>query len=618
MCRGHTPIFPTNGSSRKSKTYPKEQNRQHCKQQVLPHLLRHKHLPRHGPISWPNFGTEAFASGPEWPSAPMETTYMPQNPWTGALPQWMPEELSRMTINEPSLQLPHTLEPPDIMDLDYQNPMQAHSSGTTYPFFTVGDGVEFEGVVSQPTPRIPSLTCTVQNPQPIPQSEIPRRSAQQNPGVSSYSDEAWEAIRPIFRDLFITQRCTLPQTSMIRELVHHFTATKKRHWPDCVKNKTTATGTNSQILSHQVPGSSQSQTRPKKAISTLIRKHDAIPNPTDETPVALNRPERADTLKAIIGNLLHDKVFNKAQDPARFSSPNQLSLIWDICRILQGLCLQLRHRDTSYVESFIHSLQDISSVAGKTHHVGMTALLESLLGISPCDLQDTMRISFLCTARALSSRLGPATQQSWNLGRHMLGLEETEQKFGLCHDYTINLLRNYASAAHYIFHDNELARDLAKRLWERTWSAYGNDETTLSWSVKAQGMAEAAKMRALLCCINHENKRKSNGEMKRFRRKMKLKGRKARRRFRATLESPPDPRNAKQAIDYLEKTVGRLDSSEWDCKFVKAGLLDILGGLKLEFCPKEVQGAAKSHREEGKGIRLEIATNELRVGTMDI
>lgn len=179
-------------------------------------------------------------------------------------------------------------------------------------------------------------------------------------------------------------------------------------------------------------------------------------------------------------------------------------------------------------------------------------------------------------------------------------------------------MRNYASAAHYIFHDNELARDLAKRLWERTWSAYGNDETTLSWSVKAQGMAEAAKMRALLCCINHENKRKSNGEMKRFRRKMKLKGRKARRRFRATLESPPDPRNAKQAIDYLEKTVGRLDSSERDCKFLKAGLLDILGGLTLEFCPKEVQGAAKSHREEGKGIHLEIATNELRVGTMDI
>ncbi|KAL2671570.1 hypothetical protein Neosp_014160 [[Neocosmospora] mangrovei] len=577
------------------------------------------------PLSWAGFGDETFASGPEFPSGSMETSYLPQNPWTGAIPQWMPEELSRMTINEQPLQLLQSLEPPDIMDLDYQNPMQAHSSGINYPFFTVGDGVEFEGVVPQPTPHIPSLACTVQNPRLVHESEIPRRSAQQNPGVSSYSNEAWEAIRPIFRDLFITQRCTLPQTSMILELVHHFTATehsyntrKKRHWPDCVKNKTTATKTNSQILSQQVPGSSPSQKRPKKvmgrhpsppkyeirvlgsvpralppylyksqttlllcvdkfvkgfydsqadidslsnpnefgdytmmleewewhvlrtrcqAVSTLIRKHDAIPNPTDETPVALNRPERADTLKAIIRNLLHDKVFNKAQDPLRCSSPNQLSSIWDICRILQGLCLQLRRCDTSYMESFIHSLQDISSVAGKAHHVGMTALLESLLGISPCDLQDTMRISFHCTARALSSRLGPrhpAVLESWTsyarywdpkclqeasfMSSYREGLQETEQKFGLCHDYTINLLRNYASAAHYIFHDNELASDLAIKLWERTWSACGSGETPLSWSVKAQGMAEAAKMRALLCCINHENKRKNNGEMKKFRR----------------------------------------------------------------------------------------------------
>ncbi|KAI8713726.1 Clr5 domain-containing protein [Fusarium sp. LHS14.1] len=590
------------------------------------------------PLSWAGFGDQTFASGPEWHPAPMETTYVPENPSTGAIPQWMSEELSQMTINEQPLHLLQSLEPPDIMDFDYQTPTQAHSLGIIYPFFTVGDGVEFEGVVPQPTPHIPSLACTVQNPQPIRESDTSRRSAQQNPGVSSYSDEAWEAIRPIFRDLFITQRCTLPQTSMILELVHHFTATensfntrKKRHWPDCVKNKTTAAGTNSQAHSHQVPGSSQSQTRPKKvmghfpsppecvvrilgsvpralppylykgqtilllcvdkfvkgfydsqadieslsnpnesgdytmmleewewhvlrtrcqAVSTLIRKHDAIPNPTGKTPVALNRPERADTLKAIIGNLLHDKVFNKAQDPVRCSSPNQLSLIWDICRILQGLCLQLRRCDTSYLESFIHSLQDMPSVAGKTHHVGMTALLESLLGISPCDLQDTMRISFLCTARALSSRLGPrhpAVLESWTsyarywdpkclqqasfLSSYRKGLEETEQKFGVCHDYTINLLRNYASAAHYIFHDNKLANELATRLWERTWSACGNDKTTLSWSVKAQGMAEAAKMRALLCCINHENKRKSNCEMKKFRRKMKLKGRKARRRF---------------------------------------------------------------------------------------
>ncbi|KAI8656231.1 Clr5 domain-containing protein [Fusarium sp. Ph1] len=669
------------------------------------------------PPSRAGFGDETFASGPEWPSAPMETAYMPQNPWTGILPQQMSEELFQMTINQQSPQLLQSLEQPGIADLDYRNLVQAHSSGITYPLFTAGNGVEFEGLLPQPTPHIPSLACTAQNPQQIGESQI-LRSAHWNPGVSSYSDEAWEAIRPIFRDLFITQKCTLSQTSMVLELVHYFTATedsfntrKRRHWPDCVKNKTTATGTDSQILSHQAPGSSQSQQRPKKvmakhpsppeyvirllgsvpralppylykgqtilllcidkfvkgfydsqadieslrnpnqsgdynmmleewewrvlrtrcqAVSTLVRKHEAIPNPTNERPVALNRPERAETLKVIIGNLLHDKVFDQAQNPVRCSSPNQLSSIWDICRILQGLSLQQRHNDTLYVESFIHSLQDISTAFGKTNHVGMTALVEGLLGISPCDLQDTMRISFLCTARALSSRLGPrhpAVLESWTsyarhwdpkclqkasfLSSYRKGLEETEKTFGHSHDYTINLLCNYASTAYYIFHDNGLASELANRLWERTSSACGNDETPLSWSAKAQGMAEAAKMLALLCCIDHENKRKSGGEMKKLRHKLKLKGRKARKRFRATLQSPPDPRNARQAIDCLKKTVERLDASEWDCKFVKAGLLDTLGNLTQEFCPKEVQGgAAKSHREEATGIRLEIVRND--------
>ncbi|KAH7231888.1 hypothetical protein B0J15DRAFT_539359 [Fusarium solani] len=556
------------------------------------------HIPSVEPLSWADFGDETFASGPEWPSAPMETAYMPQNPWTGILHQQMSEELSQMTINQQSPQLLQSLEQPGIADLDYRHFVQAHSSGITYPLFTAGDGVEFEGLLPQPTPHIPSLACTAQNPQQIGESQIPRRSAHPNPGVSSYSDEAWEAIRPIFRDLFITQRCTLSQTSMVLELVHHFTATKKRHWPDCVKNKTAATGTSSQILSHQAPGSSQSRKRPRRAmgnhpsppeyaVSTLVRKHETIPNPMNERPVALNRPERAETLKVIIGNLLHDKVFDKAQDPVRCSSPNQLSSIWDICRILQGLSLQLKHCDTLYVESFIHSLQDISNASGRTNHAGMTALVEGL---------------------------APATQQSWNLGRHMLGLEETEKKFGHSHDYTINLLCNYASAAYYIFHDNGLARELATRLWERTSSACCNDETPLSWSVKAQGMAEAAKMLALLCCITHENKRKSGGEMKKLRHKLKLKGRKARKRFRATLQSPPDPQNAKQAIGYLEKTVERLDASEWDCKFVKAGLLDTLGNLTQEFCPEVQEGAANSHLEEATEIRLEI----LRVGTLDI
>ncbi|RSL63846.1 hypothetical protein CEP53_004287 [Fusarium sp. AF-6] len=639
----------------------------------------HNLLQQVEPLSWVGFSDEVFASGPEWPSAPMETEYMPQNPWTGIPPERIPEELSQMTINEQSLQLLQSLEHPSI----------------TYPLFTAGDSVEFEGLLPQPAPHIPSLACTAQDPPQIRESQVQERSSHQNPGASSYSNEAWESIRPIFRDLYITQDCTLSRTSMVLELVHHFTATY-------VSTDTT--------LAPQAPKSSQSRKRPKRAmanhpsppkyvirifgsvpralppylykgqtvlllcidkfvkgfydsqadieslsnpnqsgdysmmleewewqvlrtrcqaISSLVRKHEAIPNPTNATPVTLNRP-RAETMKMIIHNLLHDKVFNKEQDPARCSSPNQLSSIWDICRILQGISLQQQHWDTLYVENFMHSLQHISNSSGRTNHAGMAALLEGLLGIAPCDLQDTVRISFLCTARALSSRLGPrhpAVLESWTsyarywdpkglekstfLSCYRESLDETEQRFGDCHDYTINLLCNYASAAYYIFQDNELAHELGTTLWERTSNARGDDETPLSWSVKAQGMAEAAKMLALLCCITHENKRKSGGEMKKMRKKLKLKGRSARKRFRATLEPPPDPRNAKQAINRLEKTAERLDASEWDCKFVKAGLLDTLGNLTQEFCPTEVQnGAARSRREEAMGIRREIVRTE--------
>ncbi|KAL6354223.1 hypothetical protein LRP88_12557 [Fusarium phalaenopsidis] len=485
------------------------------------------------PPSRAGFGDETFASGPEWPSAPMETAYMPQNPWTGILPQQMSEELFQMTINQQSPQLLQSLEQPGIADLDYRNLVQAHSSGITYPLFTAGNGVEFEGLLPQPTPHIPSLACTAQNPQQIGESQI-LRSAHWNPGVSSYSDEAWEAIRPIFRDLFITQKCTLSQTSMRPkkvmakhpsppEYVIRLLGSVPRALPPYLYKGQTILllcidkfvkgfyDSQADIESLRNPNQSGDynmmleewewrvlRTR-CQAVSTLVRKHEAIPNPTNERPVALNRPERAETLKVIIGNLLHDKVFDQAQNPVRCSSPNQLSSIWDICRILQGLSLQQRHNDTLYVESFIHSLQDISTAFGKTNHVGMTALVEGLLGISPCDLQDTMRISFLCTARALSSRLGPrhpAVLESWTsyarhwdpkclqkasfLSSYRKGLEETEKTFGHSHDYTINLLCNYASTAYYIFHDNGLASELANRLWERPGNGRSRQDACLA------------------------------------------------------------------------------------------------------------------------------------------
>lgn len=121
-------------------------------------------------------------------------------------------------------------------------------------------------------------------------------------------------------------------------------------------------------------------------------------------------------------------------------------------------------------------------------------------------------------------------------------------------------------------------------LWNRTSGACGNGDKPLPWNVKTQGMAEAAKMLALLCCIDHENKHKSNDEMKELRRKLKLKGRSAREKFRKAQKRPLDPQNAKQAVDYLEESAERLESGEWNCKFVAAGLLATLVTLTDEFC----------------------------------
>jgi hypothetical protein len=54
-------------------------------------------------------------------------------------------------------------------------------------------------------------------------------------------------------------------------------------------------------------------------------------------------------------------------------------------------------------------------------------------------------------------------------------------------------------------------------------------------------MAEAAKLIALLGCINHENKRKNTKEMKKIRQKAGCKGKAGRRKWRQTQLPPPPP-----------------------------------------------------------------------------
>lgn len=159
---------------------------------------------------------------------------------------------------------------------------------------------------------------------------------------------------------------------------------------------------------------------------------------------------------------------------------------------------------------------------------------------------------------------------------------ETELSYGSDHNYTIDVLCNYATAAYYICHAKDLAHSLATDLWERTCDAcYGQPPT---WSAKARGMAEAARILGLSVCIYHENMHKDSDTRRKIRKELGLRKKKNRPTWRQTLGPPPPPHRARDALICLNRAVQSLATGDWDCRIVAQDMAYSLRALLLNFC----------------------------------
>jgi hypothetical protein len=261
----------------------------------------------------------------------------------------------------------------------------------------------------------------------------------------------------------------------------------------------------------------------------------------------------------------------------------------------------------------------------KSPILGLVNLLRLLLDISPVELQDTIRISCLCTARAVSSRLGPhnpLTLKRWaayfrewdteGLDRGSLmrsfeiALSDSEAEHGPDSEYTIDLLCNYTIAAHYVCGDNELAGRLAADLWERTRCA--NERGLATWTLKAWAGVEAAQVLALTSCIKTDFMRKNTADRIAARKRGMANG-DTRRRWHETVYRAPDRDMALRGLAPLKETVQQLGQGDWDCQLVTASVTDKLARLVQDF-EEEAAGrhseTARRLREQGLELRRGI------------
>ncbi|KAF4986856.1 hypothetical protein FDECE_15738 [Fusarium decemcellulare] len=615
-------------------------------------------------------------------------------------------------------ELPGLLPPQEFFGDIYRDPFLQSTIRPNVPFPSHPCPIELQWQPSTDMAQVEDVNSTTVAPQETTLLHRPSRSSCPNPGESSYPDGVWEAIRPMFRELHTVQKCTLPVTMMILDLVCNFRASedafkkrKKKHWPECRKNKTKSGDENQEAPHHQNGSNSAAQqTRPCKvmvnyaacppyvvappygsiphtpspqlyrvqtllllsidkyvkglfdsidssktddaqaqiqaargeltsdkwrllwsrcqAISTLVRKKKVFTGEKKKKP--LDRLRDNEEMYRITKDMLDDTVFKPPEGTREACSPHILSVLWSICRILQGLPPQMGYgpsNDALFLAPLIQALGTLLCDVKEGHNIEMRSLLEYLYNdVSPTELRDTTRISCLCAARALSSRLGPNHptvleawadyHENWDpsgldkglfLESYRQAWAECETKYGMTDDRTIIVLHNYASAAYYTCHENGRAKSLAAILWERTWVADKRHGTPSAWTVKLQTMAEAAKVLALTGCLNHENKRMSRQKLKEMRKELNLRSKSARKRWRQTIKSPPSSNDAEQAIRNLGLAADHLYSSnDRDCKLVAAGLFDLLASLIQEFSG----GKVDSYRSNAESIRIAVINDE--------
>ncbi|KAH7413501.1 hypothetical protein BKA64DRAFT_356117 [Cadophora sp. MPI-SDFR-AT-0126] len=225
-----------------------------------------------------------------------------------------------------------------------------------------------------------------------------------------------------------------------------------------------------------------------------------------------------------------------------------------------------------------------------------------------------IRTSYQCAARAFSTRLKPNDPnvlriwadycRQWDVSAlkieeflkdYQEAFRETEMSYGPDHDYTIDVLCNYAAAAYYICHAKDLARTLATELWKRTHDVcYGQSPT---WSTRTRAMAEAARILGLSLCIYHENMHKNSDTRRQMRKQLGLRKKKNRQRWRLTLGPPPPSHLAREALFPLNQAVQYLATGNWDCCIAAHDMSCSLRVLLLTFC-----GPRELYKEVGVGI----------------
>ncbi|KAF5722728.1 hypothetical protein FMUND_2605 [Fusarium mundagurra] len=385
--------------------------------------------------------------------------------------------------------------------------------------------------------------------------------AHNHPGESAYSPEQWQALHPMFRHIYIDQGYSLVKTLMALELINNFKATFQTHFQvlhsldKYIKGFFDASPSrheqqsNGTIQDANNAEKEESEQKPAiggrwcralslcQEISILPRKKkDFIVSSSlvkDKVNKKIFKQKGIQEMQEITTKILNEKVFTRLEVNDKESTPKDLPALWSVCRLLRGLSSQLGYTEDSQallMRLFLNKLRESFARIVQGSNTEMGRALELVQDIPLADLKDIATLSCLCSARALSSRLephDPVVLEAWAdyyqhhdrrklkkdvfLAHYKRAYEEARVRYettgdGLYDERTLLILINYSYAVHYICNEKALAEQLSSELWEQTGALLAEQGPPESWSVKVQGMAQAAKMQALLCFAEHGDK----------------------------------------------------------------------------------------------------------------
>ncbi|CCT72739.1 uncharacterized protein FFB20_05534 [Fusarium fujikuroi] len=351
------------------------------------------------------------------------------------------------------------------------------------------------------------------------------------------------------------------------------------------------------------------------------KKKDIIDFDTFPDEIDTNRAikeEGIQRMKNIATGILKTKIFTKLEVIENGTTPSDLPTLWSVCRVLRGLSFQLGYFKDSeglLMRLLLEELWKLYAQITEGPNTEMGRALEHLRNIASEDLKYVACISCLCSARALSSRLkpyDPVVLQVWLDYYQHYDKSSLRKDVFLCHyeraygeananqqitrsrtdgEKVLLVLMDYCYVAHYVCHDRALAYRLSSELWNLTGAILAGEQPPKAWSIEVQGMAEAAKIQALVCYIKHEDKLKSREDLKVNKiHKYNLASRQSRRKYRrAVLQDrqmnhvlgylPPYDPEAQAQIGLQEMFYKLIFSPKLDFQLLATQLQDLLATL---------------------------------------